>query len=305
MLSDKGIENLLNFERFAGRRIQRFPPRTPNSTSFYGLGWSKLTTYIGVKKLLFAMTIIRMKAENVIRTIFERRLEDFMRNTRDAECNAQKSPFFEIFSTCKKFGLLDCVRKMVRGEMPIYGKKGWSDLVWQRAWRIEDAYWKATNMMCKNNDLLILTNPDTRYLSWWRLADSNHPLMRMCETIARIVCRASRLKCDDSRFKEAPASQKTCEMCDQYAVENIHHIIMQCPAYNSERVIMYELIERYCPAVTSLLKENPSMTFAWIMGREVPGVSALEQVTLLEIAGEAILIMYNKCINNRVLAVEE
>ena len=106
--------------------------------------------------------------------------------------------------------------------------------------------------------------------------------MGMCETIARITCRASRLKCDDYRLKGAPASQKTCEMCDHYAVENIHHIIMQCPAYNNERVIMYELIDRYFPAITSLFKINPSMTFAWIMGREVQGVSVLEQVTLLE-----------------------
>ena len=110
VLSDKDIENLLNFERFAGRRIQRFPPRTPNSTSFYGLGWSKLTTYIGMKKLLFAMTIIRMKAENVIRTIFERRLDDFLNNIREAECNARKSPFFEIFTTSNKFGLLERIR---------------------------------------------------------------------------------------------------------------------------------------------------------------------------------------------------
>ena len=98
VLSDKVIENLLNFERFAGRHIQRFPPRTPNSSSFYVLGWSKLKTFIGVKKVLFAMTIIHLGVENVIRTIFARRLDDLLRNIQEAERNAQKSPFMKMLT---------------------------------------------------------------------------------------------------------------------------------------------------------------------------------------------------------------
>ena len=50
--SEKDEELLLTFQRYAGRRVQRFPQRAPNSSSFYGLGWLKLTMYIKVKKLI-------------------------------------------------------------------------------------------------------------------------------------------------------------------------------------------------------------------------------------------------------------
>ena len=48
--------------------------------------------------------------------------------------------------------------------------------------------------------------PDTRYLTWWDLADRNPNLTQMCENMAKIVSRASRLKCDDYRFKSATTS---------------------------------------------------------------------------------------------------
>ena len=53
ILSDKDHENLQNFQRYAGRRVQRFPQRSPNMTSFFGLGWIKINTYIMIKKGTF------------------------------------------------------------------------------------------------------------------------------------------------------------------------------------------------------------------------------------------------------------
>ena len=41
--SEKDEELLLTFQRYAGRRVQRFPQRAPNPGSFYGLEWLKLT----------------------------------------------------------------------------------------------------------------------------------------------------------------------------------------------------------------------------------------------------------------------
>ena len=56
VLSDKDKDNILAFQRYAGRRIQRFPQRSPNASSYFGLGWMKLTTYVSAKKALFIMT---------------------------------------------------------------------------------------------------------------------------------------------------------------------------------------------------------------------------------------------------------
>ena len=51
VLSEKDKELLTSFQSYAGKRVQRFPQRAPNNSSFSGLGWLKLTSYIKVKKL--------------------------------------------------------------------------------------------------------------------------------------------------------------------------------------------------------------------------------------------------------------
>ena len=51
-------ENLESFKRYAGRRFQRFKGSSPNFSSYYGLGWIGISTYICIKKLMFAFSII-------------------------------------------------------------------------------------------------------------------------------------------------------------------------------------------------------------------------------------------------------
>ena len=44
-------------------------------------------------------------------------------------------------------------------------------------------------------------------------------MMRQCEIIATLVCRASDLKSDDYIFKYASYHRKSCEMCEEAAYE--------------------------------------------------------------------------------------
>ena len=41
-------------------------------------------------------------------------------------------------------------------------------------WKIEDANWNASNTILRDNDLLIHTVGDTRYLNWWAISDLNY-----------------------------------------------------------------------------------------------------------------------------------
>ena len=70
------------------------------------------------------------------------------------------------------------------------------------AWRIENAYWMATNVILKDNDLLKMTIGNTRYLAWWHISDMDYKLVRMCEIMSKIVCHASLLKHNDPRLKK-------------------------------------------------------------------------------------------------------
>ena len=75
---------------------------------------------------------------------------------------------------------------------------------------------------------------------------------------------------------------------------------MQCPVYANEGEEIFKKLENECPNVTKLLKENSSMTFVWIMGRDIESISALEQSTKMEVCGTAISNMYMKCLRSRV-----
>ena len=52
--------------------------------------------------------------------------------------------------------------------------------------------------------------------------------------------------------------------------------------------------------VSNLMKENPNMTFAWLMGEDIEGISDIEQDLKLIIGGTAIGDMYRKCLSSRV-----
>ena len=51
-------------------------------------------------------------------------------------------------------------------------------------------------------------------------------------------------------------------------------------------------IENECPNVANLMEENPSMTFAWVMGRDIEDISDIEKDVKLIICGTAICDVY-------------
>ena len=65
ILSEYDINALDNFQKSAGRRIQRFHFKSPSATAFIGLGWIRLETLIYVKKLLFLRSIAILKDESI------------------------------------------------------------------------------------------------------------------------------------------------------------------------------------------------------------------------------------------------
>ena len=96
-------EHLLSFQRYAGRRVQKCPYRAPNTSSFYGLGWLKLTSYIKVKKLLFILTLLKMDRDCILRRILDFRLQVFTNDKEKCQINTHKSPIFDILSVAITF----------------------------------------------------------------------------------------------------------------------------------------------------------------------------------------------------------
>ena len=215
------------------------------------------------------------------------------------KANKYKSPTFDVLNPCHKLGLINVVKDMALGDTPLIGKKRWSNMVWENAWRLDDGYWKSIMTLNPECNLLSLVIGASRYLYWWFLSDKKPWLMKMCETLTKIVSRTSLLKADDVRLEGSLPSYRTCTMCDHYRLENIEHIIMQCPAVNDIRIKMYQDIYRVCPRFEILCQEHPGLVLAWLLGRQPDELSFEMMEYVWEISGCYVAEMYYTTVKGR------
>ena len=69
--------------------------------------------------------------------------------------------------------------------------------------------------------------------------DARPELMSICETMAKLVCKTSKLKADDYRLKKELPGVKRCPAFDLYGFEDAYHIIMSCPSLQLLRTDMF------------------------------------------------------------------
>ena len=62
--------------------------------------------------------------------------------------------------------------------------------------------------------------------------------MRMRENLVNILCRSSRLNSGDYNLKSKSDLVQICVYCDLGKVEDINHIMLQCPFNSAETVMM-------------------------------------------------------------------
>ena len=299
ILNDKDHENIQNFQRYAGRRIQRFPQRSPNNTSFFGLGWIKITTFIMIKKILFLLTILRLETPNIIKEVFLLRLDSYLNDIPSSRRNIFHSPIFEILNSCSRLGMLNMVIKMANGSIPLPGKKRWAKLAWENAWALDDAYWKSLSITTNDSDILYKSIGQPRYLSWWQISDNLPEHTKMCECMARIVCKACMLKSDDYRLKGLAQGFRTCTNCDLYAEENIRHILMQCPALENDRVMLYDKLYNIDEKIQVMIYENPHKVFLWLLGGNIEYLDIEIMIRFWIVAGYEVTRIYRKVTQGR------
>ena len=113
VLKNTDIELLDKFQRYAGRRVQRFRRRALNESSFATLGWMRLQNYIHGKKLLFIRTITTLNADNIYRQVFVKRFNDFCSEPEQGIANIYESPIFDMLRISIIFKLFEKVKGMV------------------------------------------------------------------------------------------------------------------------------------------------------------------------------------------------
>ena len=116
-----------------------------------------------------------------------------------------------------------------------FSKKQWKDLVWTNAWSLENRDWNIRSRLFKVTNYVKLTQDTVETLIWWQLGDRSHDIIRYCETMVQLVCRASRLKSDDYQYKNDPIRRPYCDLCQNFAIEDVEHLILHCPNLEVQR----------------------------------------------------------------------
>ena len=123
VLKGDEIGELRKFQRYIGRRCQRYPKRSPNYSAYAPLGWMSIDQVIQVKKLLFLRTILIADDRDISKQILYNRAIEFSDNLEICRQNEFSSPIFDILSTSILVELYnECMRMIVDGYY--YSKKG-------------------------------------------------------------------------------------------------------------------------------------------------------------------------------------
>ena len=213
--------------------------------------------------------------------------------------NENSSPIFEILSTCIQIGLYDVCMRMINTGCQ-FSKMEWKKLVWEKVWLMEDEDCIILYKQPHQKYLLFEITDKPYYLVWWILADLHPQKTHMCEIMAKLVCDAGLLKSTDYRLKGKSFSNKICIKCELGALEDIKHLLMQCPSYNEERMYLHQSLIQLGTDVATHIVNDAANYFHNIMGRQPENVEFQDMIEIWMLTGEHISKVYRKVIRDRV-----
>ena len=251
-----------------------------------------------MKKLLFIRNILVMDDAEIIKRIFLERLNIFQNDPALANTYSARSPIFNIIKVAQYFGVMD-IFEQYGNDGTIPSKQQWSKRIWSVAWELESQLERANAIIDKGNGMLRQVIGPSKYISWWKLSDARPNLIRMSETMVKILCQSSQLKSDDFNLKGKPMTSVMCSNCDLGIVENIDHIFMQCPFNVREKEMMINRILCIKDGSGMHALNSGSDVIHVLLGGHIEGLSEEQMFNVWQISGEFIVKIYRKILSSR------
>ena len=204
----------------------------------------------------------------------------------------------KLFKVSINFGVYEHIMRQLFMQNMV-SKMEWKRCIWKKAWDLEDSFWDRQIFLQKKCQFLVKTVQHPRYLTWWYLSDLHPDLMYQCEDMAKLVCNASKLKADDVNFRHSTYYMRTCIECNMSVIENVEHIVMQCPSLDQSRRNMYDEILELANDLGTRLLEDPSQTMLLLMGKSDNRFDIEHLVMFWSISARHISKMYRQVVKNR------
>ena len=148
-------------------------------------------------------------------------------------------------------------------------------------------------------DLVHLVCHENRYLTWWALSDKYPPLTPVCETLAKLVCHASLLKVDDVRLNGSSLASKFCTLCDTGQIDDVKHLVLQCPSLDGERDSMFLEIRQLPNNLGTNALEGDEDILGTLLGRNIDGYTVEQMEMIWLISSKCIDSIYRKNIKEK------
>ena len=203
ILNDKSIALIEAFQWYACKRLQRFFCKVPNAPSLCAIGWMRLEQFIYVKKMLFIRSILIHNEPTLSKEVFCERARRIFRNPVGHNFDERYSVVSDLLRVANRFGLYEEVKNMVLRDLS-YSKQIWNRMVWDKAWRLEDAFWQVEFRIHRSLDILDTMGCGNRYLTWWFISDKFPNLISLYEIMAKRESSKSRR----SPFEERDNSEQ-------------------------------------------------------------------------------------------------
>ena len=121
----------------------------------------------------------------------------------------------------------------------------------------------------------------------------------MCEIMASLVCDSSLLKTSDYRLKGKSFSHRICNKCELGILEDIKHLLMQCPYYTEERTQLQHSIQLIGTELSDRINDPP-IYFNTIMGKQPEDTGFQEMIAIWLMTGDHISKLYKRTVIWRV-----
>ena len=136
-LTENDVNEIRDFQVYAGKRLQRLHPKSPNVCSFASLGWIHLEILVLVRKVLFLRTVTVIRDDEVVKMMLIERTEKFCIIPEVSAKSQHRSPIFETLLAALRLDMFGGVISQIRGTN-FWTKKAWKELTWKKGWILND-----------------------------------------------------------------------------------------------------------------------------------------------------------------------
>ena len=87
--------------------------------------------------------------------------------------------------------------------------------------------------------------------------------------MVKIICKTSKLKCDDFNLKTF--AQKSGTMCDLAAYENIEHVALSCTYFSDLKAKTFNNLKKIPKDVGNIILDGAEPVLSVLLGKIHPG----------------------------------